>query len=280
MGRYSGGKAVRVLIESDAHAVAVRAASLVEAQIRARPDSVLGLAAGATPLALYALLTDPARGIDFSRVTLFSLDDYLGIGADHPAGCGRMLRTHFVDKGNFAPQRVHLLDGQVTGDIAAHCAAHEAAIRQAGGIDLQILGLGGNGHIGFNEPGSGLGERTRLVALSARTRKANAPGFAPAPVPPVALTMGIGTICEARRLLLLATGPAKAEAVRGMVEGPVTARLPASALQLHPDAVIMLDEAAADGLALKEDYKEQDRVLRQWSPVAPEDEEFGRSHHG
>jgi glucosamine-6-phosphate deaminase len=265
MGRRPGGEAVRIVIEQDAVAVAARAAALVEALVRAKPDCVLGLAAGATPLAMYALLADPARSIDFSRVTLFSLDDYLGIDPDHPAACGRMLRTHFVGQAGFSPDRVHLMDGRPAGDIVAHCAAFESAIRQAGGIDLQILGLGVNGHIGFNEPGSGLGERTRLVALSARTRKANAPGFAPEQVPPAALTMGIGTICEARRLLLLATGPAKAEAVRGMVEGPVSARLPASALQLHPDAVVMLDEAAADGLALKQDYKEQDRVLRQWS---------------
>lgn len=251
------------MIESDAASVARRAAALVDSLIRAKPDCILGLAAGATPLALYALLTAPERGLDLSRVTLFSLDDYLGIDPDHSAGCGRILRDNFVGKAGFSPDRIHLMDGRPKSDVASHCAAFEALIRSCGGIDLQILGLGVNGHIGFNEPGSGLACRTRLVALSARTRRANAPGFAPAPVPPAALTMGIGTICEARRLLLLATGPAKAEAVRAMVEGPVTAKVPASALQLHPDAVVMLDDAAADGLELSQDYRDQDRILQE-----------------
>lgn len=260
---------MRVLIEADAQAVACRAAALVEQLVRRRPDAVLGLAAGATPLAMYGLLTDPARRLDLSRLTVFGLDEYLGLDATHPASCAFTLRRHFVDGAAIPESRVHLLDGTAQGDLDAYCAAHEAAIGAAGGLDLQILGLGVNGHVGFNEPGCGLAGRTRPVALRRSTRATNAPIFAPAEVPPAALSMGIGTIGAARRVLLLATGPSKAEAVAKMVEGPVSAMVPASALQLHPDAVVVLDEAAAARLALAEDYRDEARILLQRGDAAP-----------
>lgn len=260
---------MRVLIEADARAVARRAAALVEKLVRRRPDAAIGLAAGATPLAMYGLLTDPARCLDLSRLSVFGLDEYLGLDAGHPAGCAFTLRHHFITPAAIPDGRVHLLDGATTGDLESHCAAHEAAIAAAGGLDLQILGLGVNGHIGFNEPGCGLAGRTRPVALRRSTRATNAPIFAPAEVPPAALSMGIGTILAARRVLLLATGPSKAEAAAKMIEGPVSAMVPASALQLHPDAVVVLDEAAAARLTLAEDYRDEAAIPLQRGPAAP-----------
>ncbi|BAE51538.1 glucosamine-6-phosphate deaminase [Paramagnetospirillum magneticum] len=259
---------MRVLIEPNGPSVAERAASLVGALALSKPDCVIGLAAGATPLAMYARLTDPARSLDFSRATIFGLDEYLGLGEEHPASCALTLRQHFIDKAGIPPSRVHLLDGRAAEDLPAYCAAYEERIAAAGGLDLQILGLGVNGHIGFNEPGSGLACRTRLVGLRRSTRRTNAPIFAPAEVPKAALTTGIGTILAARRILLLATGPAKAEAVAKMIEGPVSAVIPASALQLHPDAVVILDEAAAAGLALAEDYRDEAEILLQRGGIA------------
>jgi glucosamine-6-phosphate deaminase len=259
---------VRVLIESDGQAVAAKAASLVEALVRARPACVVGLAAGATPLAMYARLTDPARSLDISRATVFGLDEYLGLDAQHPASCALTLRRHFIDGAGIAPERVHLLDGAAEGDLAAYCTSYEERIKTAGGLDLQILGLGVNGHVGFNEPGSGLASRTRLVGLRSSTRTTNAPIFAPAEVPKAALTTGIGTILGARRILLLATGPSKADAVAKMIEGPVSALVPASALQLHPDAVVVLDRAAAAGLALAEDYRDEAETLMKLGGIA------------
>ncbi len=252
---------MRVLIEKDARAVAVRAASLVDARVRSHPRSVIGLAAGATPLAMYAELTDRHRALDLSRITVFGLDEYLGLGADHPASCAQTLRNHFIGKTGIAAAHVHLLDGTVQEDLAAYCDAYEELIRAAGGLDIQILGLGVNGHVGFNEPGSGLAGHTRLVGLRRSTRATNAPIFAPAEVPEAALSMGLSTIMGARRIILLATGTAKADAVARMIEGPVSALVPASALQLHPDAVVILDEAAAAGLALAEDYRLEASIL-------------------
>lgn len=252
---------MRVLIEVDARSVAMRAASLVDAMVRSHPLCVIGLAAGATPLAMYAELTDPRRTLDLSRITVFGLDEYLGLDGGHLASCAQTLRGHFIGKAGMPASNVHLLDGMAQGDLTAYCAAYEQRIKAAGGVDIQILGLGVNGHIGFNEPGSGLAGHTRLVGLRRSTRATNAPIFIPADVPEAALSMGIGTIMGARRIILLATGPAKAEAVAKMIEGPVSALVPASALQLHPDAVVILDEAAAVGLALAEDYKMEARIL-------------------
>lgn len=247
---------MRVIVLSDAQAVGLRAAAMVAALVRRRPRAVLGLAAGATPLAAYAdLVRRHGEGLDFSAVTVFGLDEYLGLSPDHPASCHLTLRRHLIEAVEIAPVRTHLLDGTHAGDLAAYCAAREAAIRAAGGLDLQILGLGVNGHIGFNEPGCSLGAPTHVVGLRASTRATNAPIFPPPEeVPKAALSMGVGTILAARRVLLLVTGPAKADALARAVEGPLTAMVPASALQLHADAVVLADEAAAAGLGLRADY--------------------------
>lgn len=245
-----------VVVLPDAQAVARRAADLVADLVTAKPDCVLGLAAGATPVAMYAeLVRRQAAGLDFRRATLFGLDEYLDLAPDHPASCAWTLRHHLIDPVDAAPARVHLL-GTPPGDANAYCAAYEETLAQAGGLDLQILGLGVNGHIGFNEPGCSLAGRTHVTGLSAATRATNAPLFPPPDaVPPMAITMGVATILSARRVLLLATGPAKAEMVATFVEGPLTARVPASALQSHPDAVVLLDEAAAARLRFRADYE-------------------------
>lgn len=242
-----------VLVEADAEALARHAAGLVADVLARRPAAVLGLAAGATPLRLYAELA--RRRLDFSRATVFGLDEYREITARHPSSCAHTLRRHLIDVVNLDAARVHLLDGTRDDDLAGYCEAYEAAIAAAGGLDLQILGLGVNGHIGFNEPGCSLAGRTHPAGLSAATRATNRPHFPPpGEVPHTAITMGVGTILGARRVMLLACGSAKAEMVAKMVEGPITARVPASALQLHPDAVVLLDEAAAAGLQFRADY--------------------------
>lgn len=245
-----------VTVLPDAQAVARHAADLVAGQVAAKPESVLGLAAGATPVGMYAeLVRRRAEGLDFRSTSLFGLDEYLDLAPDHPASCARALRHHFIEPVNADPARVHLL-GTPAGDAGAYCAAYEKAIVEAGGLDLQILGLGINGHIGFNEPGCALTGRTHVTGLSAATRATNAPLFPPPErVPAIAITMGVATILSARRVLLLATGTAKAEMVATFVEGPLTARVPASALQLHPDAVVVLDEAAAARLRFRADYE-------------------------
>lgn len=242
---------MRVEIEMNAAAVACRAADLVSAALRSNPRMVLGLAAGATPLALYAELVrrNTQDGLDFSQATLFDLDEYLGLAEDDPRGFRQGLRAAFIDKIGAALGRVHLLGVAEGGDPAAHCAAYEEAILGTGGIDLQILGIGVNAHLAFNEPGSPHDSRTRPVTLSSTTRSVLRPCFSSdGEVPHAAVTMGIGTILEARRLLLLATGADKAPAVAAAAEGPVTEAVPASALRRHPDATLLLDRAAARDL--------------------------------
>lgn len=259
-----------VVILPDAQAVSHRAADIVAATIARRPAAILGLAAGATPLGMYGeLVRRQADGLDFSATTLFGLDEYLGLAPDHPAGCARALRHHFIDRVRPDPGRVHLL-GHPGGDAAGYCAAFERTIAEAGGLDLQILGLGVNGHIGFNEPGCSLAGRTRVVGLSASTRATNRPNFPPPDdVPRVAITMGVATILAARTVMLLATGAGKAAMVAAMVEGPLTARIPASSLQMHPDAVVLLDEQAASGLTLRSDYDAEVSALYRLAAGGP-----------
>ena len=261
-----------VVVVPHAHAVSLQAAAIVADLVAARPRAVLGLAAGTTPVGLYHELgRRHAGGLDFSGLTAFALDDYLDLAPGHPAGFRRCFDTHLLAGTNLAAAALHLPDIRPGADVATACAAFDQAIAAAGGIDLQILGIGGNGHIGFNEPGSSLAGRTRLVRLSAATRAANTGAFPPGEaVPEAAVTMGVGTILAARRILLLATGAAKAAVVAAAVEGPVTARLPASALQLHPDATVLLDEAAANRLDLRAHYSAEVALLRSrtgWPPL-------------
>jgi glucosamine-6-phosphate deaminase len=241
---------VRIAIESDALQVGRRAAVMVARVLRAKPGAVLALPAGATPVGLYEELARLHRdnGLDFSGITCFNLDEYRGLAGDHPASFRSFVQRAFLDHVNVAPGSAHALDGTAT-DPDAECVRYEELIRSSGGIDLALLGIGADGHIGFNEPGSSLGSRTRVKTLTEETALAGAAGFeSPADVPRQALTLGVGTILEARHCLLLATGAAKAEPVRRAIEGPLTAQVTASALQLHPAATAILDEAAANRL--------------------------------
>jgi len=240
---------VKVIVVASPAEVCLRAARIVDRTLRARPETVLGLPTGNTPGALYVELGRLHReaGLSFARASAFALDEYVGLAPDHPGAFRRHLSETLCRQIDLPADRTHFPDGQST-DLPAACARYEAEIAAAGGIDLLLLGLGADGHIAFNEPGSSFESRTRIERLTEGTRAANRGAFGPEAVPRRAITVGIATILEARRCLLLAFGSAKATAVAQMVEGPPTGRVPASALQLHPRATILIDEAAAAGL--------------------------------
>jgi glucosamine-6-phosphate deaminase len=220
--------------------------------LRLRPNLVLGLPTGRTPLLLYEELTRLANAgrADLSKATTFNLDEFVGLAARHPGSYRQYMETHLFGRLPTPPAHIHFLDGDAR-DLAAECARYETAIANAGGIDLQILGIGGNGHIGFNEPGPYLVARTHRVVLRPETRRANAAMFGGTldAVPAEALSMGMATILQARRILLVATGASKVSCVRGMIEGPLTTMLPASFLQVHHDAEVLLDAPAAAGVS-------------------------------
>lgn len=245
---------MRVLILPDAAAAAERAAGILADTVAARPAAVLGLATGETMRPFYAALRARARAgrLDLSQATTFNLDEYVGVPPDHPASFHAFMRAELFAA--VPPRAAHLPRGDAP-DPAAEAEAYEAAIAAAGGIDLQVLGIGRNGHLAFNEPTSSLGSRTRIKTLTAATRIANAAAFAPLPVPRQAITMGIATILEARACLMLATGAGKAEAVAAAIEGPLGAHCPASALQLHPAVTVVLDAPAAGRLRLRDYYE-------------------------
>lgn len=242
---------MEIVIQPTPDAASAIAARMVARLLREKPDAVLGLATGSTPLSLYRELV--RMKLDWSRVTTFNLDEYVGLAPDHPASYHRFMWENFFGQVNVAAANVHIPDG-LTKDIPGFCRAYEQQIRSAGGIDWQLLGIGTDGHIGFNEPTSSLASRTRIKTLTQQTRTDNARFFGGEDaVPHHVITMGIGTIMEARQVVLLAFGPDKARAVAEAVEGPITAMNPASILQLHPVAKIVLDEPAAT-LLRKADY--------------------------
>lgn len=240
----------RVTVFPDSRRAAVVVAARIASALQTRPALVLGLATGRTPVALYEELVriTNTRGLDWSQVTTFNLDEFLGLPPDHPASYRQFMEQHLFRHVNLSPGRVNFLAG--TADPEEECRRYERAIAAAGGIDLQILGIGTNGHIGFNEPGPELQSRTHRVTLRPETRRSNAPLFGddPARVPDEALSMGMATILQARSVILMANGGSKAACIERMVNGPLTTRLPASFLQLHHDVDIVLDEAAAGGL--------------------------------
>jgi glucosamine-6-phosphate deaminase len=246
---------MEIIIQPDSQTASAVAARLVAHRVREKDDCVLGLATGSTPLALYRELIRMHRdeGLDFSHVTTFNLDEYVGLSPGHPASYRRYMQENFFDPVNVPEQHIHIPDG-LAPDIPALCRQYEGAIRAAGGIDVQILGIGADGHIGFNEPTSSLASRTRIKTLSEKTRRDNAVHFdSPDEVPHHVITLGVGTIMESRLCILLAFGEQKADAVAKMVEGPVTAMVPASALQAHPNVKVFLDESATSRLD-KADY--------------------------
>ncbi len=249
---------MEIIIQKDAQSGSRAAARVVARTIREKPEAVLGLATGSTPLLLYKELIRLHReeGLDFSGITTFNLDEYVGLPADHPQSYHRFMHENLFSHINIKPKNIHIPDG-MTKDIPAYCAAYEKAIVKAGGIDIQILGIGSDGHVGFNEPTSSFASRTRIKTLTRQTVTDNARFFGgdESHVPHHCITMGIGTIMEARMNLLLAFGENKAAAVAAMAEGPVAAVMPASILQHHACAKIFIDEAAAADLKLKEYYR-------------------------
>ena len=226
-------------------------AAAVASALRAKPRLVLGLPTGRTPILLYdeLIALHRAHAVDFSRATTFNLDEFVGLPATHPSSYRAFMQRHLFDHVNLPRRRIHFLNGAAR-DIAGECARYERAIARAGGLDLLILGLGTNGHIGFNEPDTALIARTHRAALSAATRRANAAlfGHRVRAVPREALSMGMATILHARRIVLLATGRTKARCVERTINGPLTPRTPASFLQLHRDVEVWVDRAAASRL--------------------------------
>jgi len=248
---------MEVTIHSDAQSASNLAARVVARLVHDKPDAVLGLAPGSAPQLLYKELIRLHRigGLDFSRIIAFNLDEYAGLGPDHPASFHHFMWKNLFAHINIKPVNVHFPDG-LSEDIPASCAAYEQAILDAGGIDLQVLGIGTDGHIGLNEPTSSFASRTRIKTLTHQTVAENAIYFEgnESKVPMHAITMGIGTIMDARAILMLAVGVHKTKAVAAAVEGPVSAMVPASILQHHPRAKIFMDEQAAAGLKLSEYY--------------------------
>lgn len=223
-----------------------RAAEIVAGLVAQKPDAVLGLPTGSTPEGFYGALAE--RDADLSRVRTFNLDEYLGLPREHEQSYYTFMRLHLYERVNLNPANCQIPDG-LAADPEVECARYEAAIAEAGGLDVVLLGVGHNGHIGFNEPGTPWDARTRRVALAATTREANGRFFGTMDeVPREALTMGIGTILEARQILLLASGEAKAEIIRRTVEGEPSVAVPATALQGHPNVIVLLDRAAAGAL--------------------------------
>ena len=264
---------MRVRIEPDAAAAAALAVCVIAARVREKPDAVLGLATGGTMEPVYAGLIAAHRdGLSFALATTFNLDEYVGLAPGHPQSYRSTMRALFFDHVDLDPARTHIPRGDLPPERAAQ--DFETLLARHGPIDLQLLGLGRNGHIGFNEPVSSLASRTREKTLTASTRRANRRFFGDGEEPPrTAVTMGIGTILEARRLLVLAVGAAKAAAARAMIEGPVAAICPGSALQFHPEVTVIVDTAAAAELALRDHYAEAEEAAL--SPTRAEGAERG-----
>lgn len=243
-----------VIIKDNYDEVSKEAAKIVAQKIRKKPDVVLGLATGSTPLGLYKELIrmHQNEGLDFSKVTTFNLDEYIGLPPSHNQSYHYFMQENLFKHINLNPRYIHVPHG-MADDIDTFCEWYENEIKKYGGIDIQILGIGGNGHIAFNEPGSSLGSRTRIKTLTNKTIQDNARFFeSTEKVPRYAITMGIGTIMDAKELILLANGLGKADAVKSSVEGSITAMCPASIIQMHQKATVIIDSDA--GSKLSENY--------------------------
>ncbi len=232
------------------------AAKVVADIIKSKPNMVLGLATGSTPVGLYKELIrmHKEEGLDFSKVTTFNLDEYIGLDVDHEQSYRSFMNNNLFNHINIDPANTHVPSGTAE-DYDEYCIEYEDHIKQAGGIDIQVLGIGSDGHIGFNEPGTSLASRTHVTTLTRQTIKDNARFFENEnDVPRYAITMGVGTINDARKTIILASGRNKAEAVAASVEGPVTSMWTASALQMHPDTTFFMDEEASANLKMKDFY--------------------------
>jgi glucosamine-6-phosphate deaminase len=257
---------VEVVIVDDRERGAALVADAIAGLLARNPHPVLGLATGSTPEPVYdELARRHQRGeLSLARCRAFLLDEYVGLPAEHPESYRSVIGRQVVDRLDLPADAVRGPEGDAT-DLVTACADYDAAVRSAG-VDLQLLGVGTDGHVGFNEPGSSLASRTRIKTLTAQTRKDNARFFGGDidAVPRHVLTQGIGTILAARHLVLLAWGGGKAEAVAQLVEGPITAMMPASALQLHPHATVIVDEEAAAQLRLANYYRETYAAKPEW----------------
>ena len=248
---------MKIIIVNDADAVAARGAEIFIQHIKRKPHSVLGLATGSTPLAFYRKLIEANRNnvVSFAEVVSFNLDEYLGLSGDHPQSFRRFMNENFFNHIDIDLNNTFVPEGDTENPFAT-CREYDRLVTQKGGIDLQLLGIGRNGHIGFNEPSSGLNSRTRVKTLTRATIDDNARFFSENEFQPhLSLTMGIGNILEAEKVVLLATGEHKAGALHAAIEGAVTASCPASALQLHRNAILIIDEDAASALENKSFYK-------------------------
>jgi glucosamine-6-phosphate deaminase len=257
-------------LKPDKHQLAREAARIIANAVRRNPSIRLGLATGTTMLGVYQELSRLHRDecLDFSGVVTFNLDEYLGLSATHTQSFHYFMHETLFSHLNILAENIHIPDGTITAGYDKYCSAYEQAIRDAGGIDLQLLGIGRNGHIGFNEPTSSLGSRTRLKVLSKETIDDNRKFFGPnEEIPECAITMGIGTILEAKRILLLASGASKATPIAQAIEGPVTASITASALQLHPDVTFIVDQQAGAQLKHHDYYA---RVLKMTNKLTPD----------
>lgn len=261
---------MEVIILPDPQAIARIAADAIDSLLGRKPTAVLGLATGSSPLGIYDELASrcDAGRISFQYARGFTLDEYVGLPADHPQRYRNVIDTAFISRVDFARGAVQGPDG-LAADIPAACAKYERAIHRTGGVDFQLLGIGTDGHIAFNEPGSSLASRTRIMTLTRQTRLDNARFFDGDidQVPTHCLTQGLATIMDARHIVLVAIGRRKAEAVHQLVEGPVSAMWPASILQHHPHVSILLDDAAAQRLQLAEYYRETYRSKPHWQGI-------------
>jgi glucosamine-6-phosphate deaminase len=259
-----------LVLKPNPEEVGREAARIVANSVRRNPALRLGLATGSTMVGMYQELVRLHRDVklDFSSVVTFNLDEYLGLSSNHPQSFHHFMRQNLFAHVNVPPGNIHIPDGAIKGNYQQYCASYEDTIRNAGGIDLQVLGIGRNGHVGFNEPTSSLGSRTRLKVLSRETIEDNRKFFKPGEeIPQCAITMGIGTILEAKRILLLASGSSKATAIAKAIEGPLTASVTASALQLHSDVTFIVDREAGAQLKQQEYYQ---RVLEMTTILTPE----------
>lgn len=250
---------MEVVITPDADAAAEVVAGVLASVLRDRTAPVLGLATGSSPLGAYRRLIDAHRSgeLTAAHASAVLLDEYVGLPADHPEAYRAFIRREFADRIDLPSER--LFGPDVTSDdLPEACRRYDRLIADLGGVDVQLLGIGGDGHIGFNEPGSSLASRTRIKTLTDTTRSDNSRFFEhdEYDVPRHVVTQGLGTILEARHLLMIATGDGKAEPIARAVEGPLAAMCPASVLQLHPHATVVIDEAAATGLQLADYYRE------------------------
>lgn len=241
---------MRVIVVKDKAAMGKRAWEIMRENIKGHAHPVLGLATGATPIPLYdeMVKANKAGKADFSTTVTFNLDEYVGLAPEHDQSYRRFMNKNLFDKININKANTHVPDGKAK-DVPAFCREYEGMIDDVGGVHCQVLGIGSNGHIGFNEPGSSLASRTRMVKLTDNTIRDNARFFAGRKdVPTKAITMGIGTVLEADSVILLASGANKVDAVKKSLEGPITCMVPASALQLHGNVTFIVTEDAASGL--------------------------------